>query len=174
MFEDRSFHILTDYKPLTSAFTKKPDQMSLRQARHLSFISQFSTDIRHVARNENTVADTLSRVDGITAPISIDTKELAREQKSDHQLQHLLRTLSTSLKLREFSLTGSNDTIYCDVSNGAIQSFIPESPRKRLFDLAHHMSHFSVRTTRRTIADKFVWSAMNQDVTRYVKTCLAC
>ncbi len=46
--EGRNFHIRTDHKPLTYALATRNDRHSPRQARHLDFISQFTTDIRHV------------------------------------------------------------------------------------------------------------------------------
>ena len=45
--EGRSFTLYTDQKPLTSAIQSKSDK-SPRQTRHLSFISEFTTDIRHI------------------------------------------------------------------------------------------------------------------------------
>lgn len=41
--------IYTDHKPLILAFQQKPDKASPRQLRHLDFIGQFSTDLRHVS-----------------------------------------------------------------------------------------------------------------------------
>ena len=59
--EAREFHVLTDHKPLTHSLKSKPDRHSPRQVRHLDFISQFTSDIRHVAGTGNPVADALSR-----------------------------------------------------------------------------------------------------------------
>lgn len=58
--EGRVFVILTDHKPLTFAFTKSTDKLSPRRNRQLDYISQFSTDIKHVTGSDNTVADALS------------------------------------------------------------------------------------------------------------------
>lgn len=46
--EGRTFHILTDHKPLTYAIATPSDKHSPRQTRHLDYISQFTSDIRHV------------------------------------------------------------------------------------------------------------------------------
>ncbi|GFY22780.1 retrovirus-related Pol polyprotein from transposon 412 [Trichonephila clavipes] len=48
MLEGRDFIIYTDQKPLVYAFMQNPDKCSPRQWRHLDFISQFSTDVRHI------------------------------------------------------------------------------------------------------------------------------
>jgi len=41
--------IFTDHKTLTYAFTLRCDKCSPRQFKHLDFISQFTTDIRHIS-----------------------------------------------------------------------------------------------------------------------------
>ena len=61
--EGRQFFVLTDHKPLTYALSSHSDRYSPQQARHLDFISQFTTDIRHVKGALNPVADALSRVE---------------------------------------------------------------------------------------------------------------
>ncbi|EFN71769.1 Uncharacterized protein F44E2.2, partial [Camponotus floridanus] len=61
MVEARNFIIFTDHKPIIYSFKQKPDKCSPRQFRHLDFIGQFSTDIRHVSGSDNVVADALSR-----------------------------------------------------------------------------------------------------------------
>jgi hypothetical protein len=62
MLEARHFVIFTDHKPLTFAFSQKRDKCSPQQFNHLDFISQFTTDIRHIS-GQDVVADTLSRVE---------------------------------------------------------------------------------------------------------------
>ncbi|GBN63851.1 Retrovirus-related Pol polyprotein from transposon 17.6 [Araneus ventricosus] len=53
LLEGQNFIIFTDHRPLTFAFTKKSDSSSPRQLRYLDFISQFSTDIRHITGSKN-------------------------------------------------------------------------------------------------------------------------
>ena len=60
--EGRTFHILTDHKPLTFLPSFRSDRHSPRQIRHLDFILQFTADIRHVKGSANPVADALSRI----------------------------------------------------------------------------------------------------------------
>ena len=59
--EGRSFTLFTDHKPLTFAISKISDPWSPRQQRHLAYVSEFTTDVRHIEGKDNTVADTLSR-----------------------------------------------------------------------------------------------------------------
>ena len=46
--EGRVFHINTDHKPLTFNLQSSSERRSPRQARHLAFISEFTSDIRHI------------------------------------------------------------------------------------------------------------------------------
>ena len=59
--DGRLFTVFTDHKPLTFAFNKVSDPWSNRQQRHLAAISEFTTDVRHIAGKRNVVADALSR-----------------------------------------------------------------------------------------------------------------
>ena len=56
--EGRAFTIYTDHKPLTTVLSSQSER-SPRQTRHLSFISEFTSDIRHVKGKDNEVADAL-------------------------------------------------------------------------------------------------------------------
>ena len=58
--DGRHFPVYTDHRPLCGAITSAAER-SPRQTRHLSFISEFTTDIRHLSGADNVVADALSR-----------------------------------------------------------------------------------------------------------------
>jgi cleavage and polyadenylation specificity factor subunit 1 len=101
MLEARHFIVLTDHKPLTFAFNQKKDKCSPRPFNRLDFISQFTTDIRHISGQDNIVADALSRVETIAAPVTHDM--LATAQHNDEELQKLLSS-ATSLKITKFAV----------------------------------------------------------------------
>ncbi|MFN9939383.1 MAG: Ty3/Gypsy family RNase HI domain-containing protein, partial [bacterium] len=61
LLEGRQFQLLTDHKPLVAAMTRVSPPQSARQQRHLAYISEFTTDLRHTPGAENVVADALSR-----------------------------------------------------------------------------------------------------------------
>ena len=50
----------TDHKPLTFAFAKISYLLSPWQQRQLAYISQFTTDVTHIARKDNNVDDSHS------------------------------------------------------------------------------------------------------------------
>jgi hypothetical protein len=61
MLEGRHFTVLTDHKPLTFALSRSSEPWTARQSRHLSYIAEFTGDIKHIPGADNVVADTLSR-----------------------------------------------------------------------------------------------------------------
>jgi hypothetical protein len=61
VLEGRNFRLLTDHLPLTLAMRRVSAPWSARQVRQLAYISEFTTDLRHVPGQKNVVADTLSR-----------------------------------------------------------------------------------------------------------------
>jgi hypothetical protein len=102
ILEARYFTILTDHKPLTFAFQQKRDNCSPRQFNHLDYISQFTTDSRHISGRDNIVADTLSRVESVASaatPEALAANRVTSSQRRDtapppaaalHQLCHIL------------------------------------------------------------------------------------
>ncbi|GFS49503.1 transposon Ty3-I Gag-Pol polyprotein [Nephila pilipes] len=81
-----TFLIDTDHRPLTFAFNKISDSCSPRQLRYLDFISQFSTDIRHVSGSDNSVVDALSRINAFNLSTT-DLQHLADSQTKDEELK---------------------------------------------------------------------------------------
>jgi len=61
MLEGHHFALFTDHKPLTQALFRSSDPWTPRQCRQLSYIAEYTSDIQHIAGEENIVADTLSR-----------------------------------------------------------------------------------------------------------------
>jgi cleavage and polyadenylation specificity factor subunit 1 len=60
MLEGREFAVYTDHKPLTSALKRVSEPWTARQQRHLAYIAEYTSDLRHIAGVANVVADTLS------------------------------------------------------------------------------------------------------------------
>jgi hypothetical protein len=64
MLEGRKFAVLTDHKPLTHAVSRVSDPWTARQCRHLAYVAEYTSDIRHIPGLSNVVADTLSQPPG--------------------------------------------------------------------------------------------------------------
>lgn len=175
ILEGRDFAIFTDHKPLTFALNQKSDKHSPRQSRHLSFISQFSTTIKHISGKNNIVADSLSRIETIQFPSPVDYDYLALQQTTDTELQQILRNpTSSSLQLRQLNFPGSQSPIYCDISNATARPFVPQTLRHHIFAQFHNLAHPGIRATNKLISSKFVWPAMNKDIAHWSRCCINC
>ena len=109
--EGRNFTIWTDHKPLTYAMASLAER-SPRQSRHLSYIAEFSTDIRHVKGVKNEVADALSRICSVAE--SIDFAELASEQVTCPDLQDMASDPDVTLDVIKIEFNGH--MLLCDRS----------------------------------------------------------
>ena len=176
--EGRHFHVLTDHKPLTFALHARPEHHSPRQARHLDYISQFTSTIRHVHGPDNPVADALSRVEMnalITGePPVVNFAAMAKAQTTDPQIRALQSSPSTSLKVEAIPLDSSSDTMLCDVSTGSPRPLVPLQWRRTIFDSLHNLSHPGIRATQRLITTRYVWPSINTDVRRWTRSCIKC
>ena len=144
--EGRPFTLFMDHKPLTYAFANASDSYSLRQQRHLAYVSEFTTDVRHIHGKDNLVADTLSRVVLDTSPADlevasvssppIDFQQMAKAQLVDASVKEL-RAASSSCSLHLQDVDMADSTLLCDVSLGQPRPVVPLIWRRPLFDQLH-------------------------------------
>lgn len=172
MVEARSFTVYTDHKPLCYAFTTRKVNCSPRQFRHLDFISQFTTDFRHISGKENTVADTLSRVEAVEDQVVI--VKLAQQQKADPELQGLLDSGNTALHLEKIKVPGMRVELFCDTSQPFPRPYVTKCLRKQIFDSLHSLSHPGANATIKLVTERFVWPSVNKDCREWVRCCLDC
>jgi hypothetical protein len=170
MMEERNFIIFTDHKPITYAFQQKRVKCSPRQFNHLHFNAQFSGDVRHISGQDNVVADTLSRVESVTAPPSYN--ELAASQDSDDELQTFLRS-TTALRLQKQLIPGTTVSIYCDTSKGNPRPYVPAPLQLKVFQSVHELSHPGTKATARLVAQRFVWPGRQKDCRTWARACQA-
>lgn len=176
MFEGRNLIIFTDHKPLTYVLQKSPSASETpRRARQLIFISEFTTDIRHISGSQNIVADALSRVpvEIITCPTSLDYEKIAEEQERDKNNIDKLASQS-NLSIKKIALPNSRKAIYCETSTSFARPYLPENFRRQAFDALHSISHPGIRTTRKLISEKFFWPSMNTEISTWAKQCIQC
>jgi hypothetical protein len=157
---------------LTYALKASSDKYSPREIRHLDFISQFSTDIRHISGMDNVVADALSRLNNITDLPEINLRLMAEQQQNDQEVLDTLR--SSSLRVLPMPLPTSPGTILCDTSLEAPRPVVPQTMRRTVFDALHGLSHPGIRATVKLITQRFVWPNINKDIQQWSRSCLAC
>jgi len=176
--EAREFHVLTDHMPLTHSLYSKLDRHSPRQVRQLDFISQFTTDIRHISGQGNPVADALSRLEANamqceSTPSTIDFQAMAKAQLTDPQLQKL-QSSPTTLTLARIPMPMCKETLWCDTSTDSPRPFVPKQFRHMVFNSLHGLSHPGIRATQRLVTARFVWPGINADVRKWARSCLQC
>jgi len=150
LLEGRNFTIFTDHKPLIYAFNQDPLRSSPRQARHLEFIGQFSTNIQHISGKENITADTLSRVESIHEAVNFE--QLAKSQKTDEELQEILQG-NGALKIKEIPFPGTEIALYCDAESQIPRPFVTR-PFRKIFKSLHGLSHPGIKATVKLITQR--------------------
>lgn len=172
--EGRQFHIYTDHRPLTTALSSNTDTRLPRELRHLQYISEFTSDIRHISGKDNFVADMMSRIEIMAIQTVIDLHDMSRQQARDEELQSLLKSSKTSLKLEKKLINDSNLALYCDISSGQVRPFVPKEMRRHVIRHFHELSHAGIRATQKLVTQRFVWPKVNKEVREFVKCCLSC
>ena len=82
--EGRHFTLYTDQDPLVPALCESADAWTSRQQNQLSAISEYTTDLRHIA-GKNPIADALSRItiDAVELAQGVDYHAMALAQTND-------------------------------------------------------------------------------------------
>ena len=173
LLEGRHFTAFVDHKPLVFAMAKVAEPWSARQQRHLSYISEFTTDLQHVAGKDNQVADCLSRAVAGAVHLGLDYSRMAADQTTDSDV-HTLKTSTTGLKIEDVVFGEADTTLMCDVSTGSPRPIVPTGWRQRVFDAIHGLSHPGAKASQRLVAAKFVWRGLKKDVRHWATTCLEC
>ncbi|XP_063369336.1 retrovirus-related Pol polyprotein from transposon 412 [Cydia amplana] len=174
MFEGRELIIFTDHKPLTYAFTKTSNNNeSPRRTRQLLYISEFTTDIRHIPGTQNAAADALSRIEAIASPSPIDYEQLSRAQERDSDT---IRSLAQqdNLSMKQVTIPGTTVKLYCETSTPHLRPYVPEEHRRAAFNAVHNISHPGIKTSRKLVAQRYFWPGLNADVGKWAKVCVHC
>nr|VZI31480.1 unnamed protein product [Spirometra erinaceieuropaei] len=126
--EGCDFTVFTDHKPMTFALCSHSDKYNPREIAHLDYISQFTTDIRHIGGTKNEVADMLSRpsLSSLQLTHGIELCAMVAEQQRvscpcDESVSGLL--------LKDVPPTTGSGTTLCDVSTPFHRPFVPSSMR---------------------------------------------
>ena len=102
------------------------DTWSNRQQCHISYISEFTTDIRHIQGKENFVVDSLSRVAIDSIQLGIDYSAMAVSQIVDHEVQSY-RTTPSGLVLQDIPFGEQKVTLLCDTYKTSSTGFMATS-----------------------------------------------
>ena len=177
LLEGRAFTLLTDHKPLTYAIRRVSAPWSARQQRHLSYISEFTSDVQYQPGEHNVPADVMSRPPVASLTVNpppqcplIDFSALAAAQSSCDDVSALVA--SGRLKLHSFDTGGV--PLVCDVSTAVARPLVPSAFAFRVFQAVHGLSHPGTRASLRLVTSKFVWKGQASDCRRWARSCVAC
>ena len=167
-----SAYTLTDQDSLVPAPRKTADSWTSRQRNQLSAISEYTTDVRHIAGKDNQVADALSRItiDAVELAQGVDFHAMALAQDSDDEIIHLRNDPATALRLENVRLN-STTSLLCDTSTGVQRPVVQALFRRRVFDAVHGLWHPGIR---RLLTSKFVWPRIAADAASWARDCVPC
>jgi len=157
--------VLMDHKPLTFALHRQGDAWSAQQQRHLLYVSEYTTDIRHVAGALNMVADALSRPPdmpqlpplgsiAVVAPTQgeqVTLEKLAAGQMLCEETQQL----ASRPDMRLVELSGQK--LLCMDNTGSLRPLVPSALRRPVFDSVHSLAHAGTHATSRMLSTQYVW-----------------
>ena len=161
--------LFTDHKPLVMAFVKKTDCKSDRQARHLSFLSEYVNDLQFISGQDNILADFLSRPVNNVQVETFDLAKMAQLQANDAEIQEMLNS-----KQNIQSCNDGNIQLLCETSNGVPRPIVPKEMRLAVFNNLHNIGHPGVKSGTRLIRERFFWPMMSKDIKEWTRTCQTC
>nr|VZI02460.1 unnamed protein product [Spirometra erinaceieuropaei] len=145
--------VFADHKPLTFALRSHYDKYNPREITHLDYISQFTTDIRHIDGTNNEVADMLSRPSLSSLQLSHGT-DLCVTAAEQQRVGCPGDESVSGLQLKDVPLTTGSGTIVCDVSTPFHRPFVSALMRRAVFQTLHGLSHPGIGASQKLLAKR--------------------
>lgn len=159
--------LYTDHKPLIAAFSSQSDR-SPRQTRHMLFLSELVTKIKHISGQSNSVADAFSRVFSLGGSDNffqdLDFSSFTSDERKLYE--------QSSLELQSSSI--NEIPILFDISQNRQRIVVPRNASKAVFQRIHGLCHSGPIPTTRSIAARFVWFGMKRDIRQWCHSCHEC
>jgi hypothetical protein len=131
----------------------------------------YSHKLSPAQRQDNVVADALSRASSATTPL--DYHALASSQNHDAELQDILKN-GSALRLERMHIPGTDVRLYCDTSSPQPRPFITTPFRCHVFDTLHGLSHPGANATVKLVSQRFVWLGVGKDCRAWTRACTPC
>ena len=162
LVDGRKLTIFSDHKPLSHVISmKNPTQRQLRQ---ISFISEFTTDIKYIAGKDNVVADCLSRTTCAVFHDPLFSLDILQENSpSTSDIEHFIATHSIV------------NGIHCDTSrDGILRPILASNLREQAMKAVHNLHHPGASSTFELLRKHVVWPFMNKEIKEWVANCTDC
>ena len=193
----RNFIIRTDHASLVNAFNNKEGEHSPHERRMLLNLCEYQCSIIHIKGEQNAVADALSRPmpeetvpktvwneDEVCREISVESSgelsTLSKEGIADAQTKDpsfMEESLPEGVVLHAELLEGERSlwgVLDVDGAEGSFRPWIPIAMRPQVFQTLHNTIHQGAIRTTDTIAARYFWPTMSQDIKLWVKCCPKC
>ena len=125
-----------------------PSDKSPRQTRHLSFISEFTTDIRYVKGTDNVISDGLSRLHVSEIKLALDDVlplPVADFKDEQDRCEHLADLQSSKHSLQLGKATFQGVTLLCDLSLAKPRPLVLKTLVQRICRHFHNLAHTGAR-----------------------------
>ena len=136
--------------------------------RQLSFISEYTSDIVHVAGKDNVVADSFSRAASInasTAPPTSDLPAITKMQAKEARHNEEFKAFDIGIK---------DTLLFCVTTQPNPPPVVPMELRRTIFDSLYALCHPGIKATTRMISTKYFWRDIKKDAQAWCKEFLAC
>uniref|UniRef100_A0A0K0FNV1 RNA-directed DNA polymerase n=1 Tax=Strongyloides venezuelensis TaxID=75913 RepID=A0A0K0FNV1_STRVS len=193
--------VYTDNKSIISIFNNSTDPQFTR---YISYISSFKVVFKHIKSCQNNVADDMTRCEILEQeiqdvnilnvdPILIETESKAKQsdylkkrnetfinaQKNDPYIQSLIREFPNIDKDKFIIL---NNILYkkvqrknAELSKDVLLPILPKNMvHEYLTSIHDFLGHFGIQKTILFAKDSFYWEGMEDDITKFIKSCEAC
>ena len=154
---DQVFKILKSLNPAKSD----------RQQRHLSLIAECISEVEYIRRDQNIVADCLSRPFRAVSIDAIDLPAFAELQMNDEGM------LAHQSKIKLFQLNPEL-VLWCNTSTSFPRPFVPYALRKSIFNEMHSLFHPGIKSSLKIIKSRYYWPDMDRVIRRKYQECLSC
>ena len=143
----------------------------------MQHLQVFTSRAAIVQGDQNVAADWLSRfLEPCVHAVfqeqpPLDYVELAEAQEFNSSVMHLQNS-ENSLDMSTQKLRSSDKTLLVDLSTGTACPFVPQSHRRKKFDLSHGLAHPVIKASQKLISQRFVWPGMRLDVKNWTTSCI--
>lgn len=177
----RKFKVITDHQSLRYLATQP--HLSGRQARWVEFMQQFDFDIEYRPGRSNVAADALSRrADlqvGMMEAMAVEvvsnlSDDLTKKVKDGYEADEKCREILANPRDYGNHFTIHSGLIFCNR-----KLYVPDvrELKTELLQEAHDVplaGHMGIARTTDLLSRTYYWPNMNDDVKRFIKSCLSC